>query len=149
MPLLDTLTQDLKNSMLAGDTERTALIRLLRSALKNEEIKLGRPLGEDEALKVLQREAKQRRDSAEQYRQAGRPELAEAEDAERTRIEGYLPQPLSEEELGTLIDQVVEQTGAGDISQMGRVVGEVMKRAGARVEGARVSAAVKGRLAGQ
>lgn len=146
MNLIQALTEDMKESMRAGDAERTAVVRMLRGSLKNEEIKLGHALSEEEGLKVLQREAKQRRDAAAQYREADRPELAEGEERELAQIERYLPQPLSNEELDALISQVIAETGADSISQMGRVVGETMKRAGVRAEGARVSAAVRARL---
>jgi len=144
MTIAEQITQDLTASMKAGDTARTGTLRLLRAAFKNEEIKLGHTLSDDESLKVLQREAKQRRDSIDQYRAAQRPELAEREEAELEIIQTYLPQPLSEDELRAIVAEVA--TAQGDGAQMGAVIGAVMQRVGARAEGGTVSRLVRERL---
>ncbi len=146
MIITDQLTEDMKISMKTGDTAKTGVVRLLRGAMKNEEIKLGHPLSDDEALKVLQREAKQRRDSIEQYRAASRNDLVATEEAELTVIQEYLPQPLSESELVALVDEVIAAQGATDMKQMGAVVGAVMQRVGARAEGGTVSRLVREKL---
>ncbi|HSX01211.1 MAG TPA: GatB/YqeY domain-containing protein [Candidatus Saccharimonas sp.] len=146
MTIQERLTEDLGVSMKAGDTAKTSLLRLLRSAMKNEEIRVGHPLSDDEALKVLQREAKQRRDSIDQYRTAGRTELAAAEEAELVLIQGYLPQLMDESELAAVIDEVITEQGATQPAQMGAVIGAVMQRVGARAEGGVVSRLVKERL---
>ncbi|HSX02778.1 MAG TPA: GatB/YqeY domain-containing protein [Candidatus Saccharimonadia bacterium] len=139
MTIAEQLTEDMKTSMKAGTADRTGALRLLRSAIKNEEIKLGHALSDDEALKLLQREAKQRRDSIEQYQAAGRDELAAVEEAELAIIGAYLPQPLTEAELKALVAEVATAQGATTPAQMGAVIGEVMRRAGARAEGGAVS----------
>ena len=144
MTIAEQITQDLTASMKAGDTARTGTLRLLRAAFKNEEIKLGHTLSDDESLKVLQREAKQRRDSIDQYRAAQRLELAEREEAELEIIQTYLPQPLSEDELRAIVAEVA--TAQGDGAQMGAVIGAVMQRVGARAEGGTVSRLVRERL---
>jgi uncharacterized protein YqeY len=145
--ITEQLTEDMKTSMKAGDSERTGILRLLRGALKNEEIKVGHVLDEDEALKVLQREAKQRRDSIEAYQGAGREDLAAKERYELEAIGGYLPEAMSDDELAKLVDEVIAETGATDVKQMGAVIGGVMKRAGARAEGGVVSRLVREKLA--
>lgn len=143
MNIAERLMQDLATSMKAGDADKTGVLRLLRGSLKNEQIKLGHELSEAEALKVLQREAKQRRDSIEQYRSAGREDLAAKEEAELVVVNEYLPQALSEEELKAIIDEVA----AGiEGAQMGAVIGVVMQRVGARAEGGTVSRLVRERL---
>lgn len=144
MTIAEQVTQDMAASMKAGDTARTGTLRLLRASFKNEEIKLGHPLSDDESLKVLQREAKQRRDSIDQYESAGRAELAANEGAELAIIQAYLPQPLSDEELRAVVDEVVAAQGDG--AQMGAVIGAVMQRVGARAEGGTVSRMVRERL---
>ncbi|MDB5178093.1 MAG: Glutamyl-tRNA(Gln) amidotransferase subunit [Patescibacteria group bacterium] len=148
MGITEQLTEAMKTSMKAGDAERTSVVRLLRGALKNEEIKVGHVLEEAEALKVLQREAKQRRDSIEAYRSAGRDDLADKEEAELVVIAGYLPEAMSDEELAKVVDEVIAETGATDAKQMGAVIGGVMKRVGARAEGGAVSRLVREKLAG-
>jgi uncharacterized protein YqeY len=136
----------MKASLKAGDQERTGVIRLLRGAMKNEEIKTGHALSEDEALKVLQREAKQRRDSIEAFQAAGRTDLADKERTELAIVSEYLPQAMSEAELAKVVDEVVAEIGASGMAQMGQVMGAVMKRVGAQADGATVSRLVKEKL---
>src|SRR5690242_20178518 len=118
MTIQERLTADMAASMKSGDAATTGVVRLLRGALKNEEIKRGHELSEAEALAVLQREAKQRRDSIEQYQAAGRNELAAAEEAELGIINGYLPAPLTEAELRALVEAVVAEQDAQTMAQM-------------------------------
>lgn len=148
MGVLDQLKTDLNDSLKAGDTSRLGVVRLLRGALKNEEIKQGHQLSEDEALKVLAREAKQRRDSIAAYQAAARDDLVKVEEAELAVIAGYLPQALSEAEVKQLVDQAVGRLGASSPQQMGAVIGAVMKEAGARSDGGLVSRLVRERLSG-
>jgi uncharacterized protein len=135
-------------SMKAGDTARTGTLRLLRGAVKNEEIKIGHPLDESEVLKVLGREAKQRRDSVEAYQQGGRDDLVDKEKAELAVIGEYLPAAMSEEELGRLVDEVAGELGATDMKQMGAVIGAVMGKVGGRADGGAVAQLVRKRLQG-
>jgi uncharacterized protein YqeY len=146
MTIQEQLLEDMKVGMKAGNAQLTGVIRLLRSAMKNEQIKLGHELSHDEAMKVLQREAKQRRDSIEQYNGANRPELAAIESAELEVIQGYLPAALSEAELAAIVDQVIAEQGATDMKQMGAVIGAVMQKAGAQAEGGAVSKLVREKL---
>jgi uncharacterized protein YqeY len=147
MMIQERLLEDMKTGMKSGNTELTGVIRLLRGAMKNEQIKVGHELSEEEALKVLQREAKQRRDSATQYEEAGRPELAAKETAELKVIAGYLPEAMSEAELAAVVDVVIAEQGATDMKQMGAVIGAVMARVGAQAEGGAVSKLVREKLA--
>jgi len=137
----------MKASMMAGDAQRTGALRLLRGALKNEEIKTGHELDEAAMLKVLQREAKQRRDSIEAFRSAGREDLIATEEQELAVIAGYLPEAMSEDELAKVVDSVVAELGASGPAAMGQVMGAVMKRVGAAADGGMVSRLVKARLA--
>jgi uncharacterized protein YqeY len=146
--IVEQLTEDMKTSMKAGDSTRTGVLRLLRGSMKNEEIKQGHSLSDDEALKVLQREAKQRRDSMAAYDQAGRSDLKTVEEQELAVITTYLPQAMSEAELAGIVDAVIGELGATDVKQMGAVIGAVMKRVGAQAEGGEVSRLVKEKLAG-
>lgn len=146
MGLADTLQTDLNQALKAGQTEQVALLRLLRSSLQNERIKLGHELSEGEALKVLQREAKQRKDSIEAYRQGDRQDLVEFEQAELKLIEEYLPTGMTEEELDKLIADVMSEVGASDPKEMGVVIAAVMQRAGGRADGATVAQKVRQKL---
>lgn len=146
MTLADKLTEDMKASMRAGNANRTGTLRLLRGALKNEEIRAGQTLDDNGVLKVLQREAKQRRDSIEAYRGAGRNDLAEHEEAEFKVISEYLPQAMSDEELSGVVRSVIAEIGATSMAQMGAVIGAVMKQVGARADGASVSRLVREQL---
>lgn len=148
MTIADQLTEDMKASLKAGDTVRTGTLRLLRGAVKNEEIKVGTGLDDDGVLKVLQREAKQRRDSIAAYQNASRNDLAAHEEAELAIIGEYLPEALSEVELAQIVTDVVAETGAHSIAQMGPVMGAVMQRVGARADGTMVSRLVREKLAG-
>jgi uncharacterized protein len=148
MSIQEQLAHDVAASMKAGQAAKTSTLRLLRSAIKNEEIKLGHPLEDSEALKVLQRESKQRRDSIEQYRQAGRTELVASEEAELAIIQDYLPKMMEEAELAAVVDEIVSEQGATQASQMGAVIGAVMQRVGVAADGAVVSRLVRERLGG-
>jgi len=144
--LADKLTEDMKASMRAGDAARTGTLRLLRGALKNEEIKTGRPLEDDGVLKVLQHEAKQRRDSIEAYRGAGRDDLVAHEEAELAVVNEYLPQAMTDGEVAAVVQTVIAETGAAGMAQMGAVMGAVMQRVGVRADGSTVARIVRERL---
>ena len=147
MTIAEQLVADISTSMKAGDSARTSTLRLMRNALKNEEIKLRRELTTDEELKILQREGKQRRDSIAAYEEAGRSELAAEEKAELGIISSYLPQALSEDELMTVVVAAIAETGATEMKQMGMVIAAVMKQVAGKAEGGDVSRLVKEALA--
>lgn len=140
------IDQDLTASMKEGVVARTSVLRLLKASMQNEQIKLGHELSEAEVVKVLQREAKQRRDSIEQYRSGGRDDLADSEQHELDVIQAYLPDQMPEEELAGVVDAVITELGAEGLSQMGVVIGAVMKRVNGRADGAAVSQLVRTRL---
>ncbi|RMG11805.1 MAG: GatB/YqeY domain-containing protein [Deltaproteobacteria bacterium] len=144
--LLDKMTDDMKAAMKARDTARVQAIRMLVSAVKNKRIELGRELTDEDIIGVLSSEAKRRREAAEQYEAGGRPELAEKERAELAVIQSYLPQPLSEEEVGQIVDEAIAATGASSPSDMGKVMGQVMPRVKGRFDGSRVKDLVLARL---
>ena len=149
MALIQQIDQDLAAAMKSGQVDRVTVLRLVKSALKNEQIKQGRELAEADAIKVLQREAKQRRDSIEAYTQGGRPELASSEQAELAVIQSYLPQALSQAELTELIEAAISETGATSKAQLGQVIAAVMAKAAGRAEGAAVSKLAAERLSEQ
>lgn len=143
--LKDRLQRDLTTAMKARDELRTATLRMVLTALKNEEVSGGeaRELSDDEVLKVLARENKKRREAAEAYVAASRQELADREVAEGGVIETYLPAQLADEELAALVATAVAEVGASSPAQMGAVMKVVTPRVAGRAEGGRVAAAVK------
>ncbi|MDX1622408.1 MAG: GatB/YqeY domain-containing protein [Gemmatimonadota bacterium] len=145
--ILERIQEDLNSALKAGEKLRVSTLRMLSSELKNRRIDLGRELEDEEAVEVLFRARKQRREAEEQYREAGREELAEREAAEAEIVQAYLPEPLSDEELDRIIDEAIEETGATDPGQMGAVMGRVMPRVKGRAQGAEVSRRVRERLA--
>ena len=146
MSVIDQIEQDLATSMKEGVASRTSVLRLVKNSLKNEQIKVGHELDDGEVLKVLQREAKQRKDSIEQYKNGGRDDLAESEQHELTVIEAYLPQQMESSELEEIVDEVIKDTGAEGMPQMGMVIGAVLKKTAGRADGAAVSQLVRQKL---
>lgn len=143
MDLFATLTADLKNAMKSGDVPARETIRSLRGAIKNAEINSGSVLQEDEALQVIQKAAKQRKESIHQYEEAGREDLAENERIELTIIEKYLPEQISEEKIDQIIRGVIEETGAAGMADMGKVMGEIMPLVRGKVDGSIINQKVK------
>jgi uncharacterized protein len=148
--LKDRLRSDLTVSMRGRDELRTATIRMVLTAVTNAEVAgaQAREISDDEVVGVLAKEAKKRHDAADAFRQGGRPDLAEREDAEAAVIAGYLPAPLTDDELDTLVDAAVAETGATSLREMGAVMKRLATDVAGRADGARVAGAVKARLAG-
>jgi uncharacterized protein YqeY len=146
--LRDRLEADLRQAMRDRDTDTRDTVRLLLSAVKNAEIDKRGPLSADEAIVVLRSQAKQRQDSIEQYRAAGRDDLADREAMELAILERYLPQQMSDDELKAFVMEGIVESGAEGPKDMGKVMGLLTKRADGRVDGRRLSAAVRAELAG-
>lgn len=127
--------------MKARDRERAGALRMIVDVLQQDA-----KFGNGDEVAVLQRERKKRVEAAEAYEQAGRAEQAAAERFEAELIEGYLPQQLSDEELGELVDAAIAETGASEQKQMGQVMSALMPKVGGRADGKRVSAAVRQKL---
>jgi uncharacterized protein len=144
MSLVEHIENDLIAAAKARDNAMVAVLRLLKSSLKNEQIKIRRELSDEEALRVLQKEAKQRRDSMAAYKEGGREELAANEAAELEIIESYLPEQLNEEAVMRIIDSVLEESGSD--ANVGTVMGKVMSLVSGRSDGAVVSRLVRQRL---
>ncbi|HEV2128719.1 MAG TPA: GatB/YqeY domain-containing protein [Thermomicrobiales bacterium] len=144
--LKERLTEDMKTAMREKDTARRDTVRLLVSEVKKKEIDLGHGLHAAEELQLLQSQAKQRRDSIEQFRQGGREDLVAREQAQLEVIESYLPQQMTDEELDEFIGEGIAQSGAQDPKDMGKLMGLLSKSSGGRVEGRRLSDAVRHRL---
>lgn len=146
MSLTEQIQRDTKEAMKSRDKTRVAALRMLSSALKNSEIEAGHPLDEDEQRAVLRRQLKQREESADAFRKAGRQEQAEREAAEAEIVRAYLPAPMSGEELERVVDRAIQEIGAAGMKDMGAVMGRAMALAEGRAEGRELSALVRQRL---
>lgn len=142
------LRSDLAASMKAKDKVRTGTIRMLLSAITQEETQgtSKKELDEAQLVQVVAREIKKRRESAEIYRSNGRDDLAESELAEVSVLEDYQPKQLTDEELSSLIDAVITTVGATSMKDMGQVMKEATAQAAGRADGKRLSTAVRERL---
>lgn len=139
MNLTDRLTQDMKQAMKAKDKQKLSTLRMIKSSLKNEEIKLGKELSADDELTVLSRELKQRNDSLQEYEKAGRDDLAAGERAEIAVIKAYMPEPLSDEELDRLVQETIAEVGAQSKADMGKVMGAIMPKVKGKADGSKVN----------
>jgi uncharacterized protein len=135
---IDQVRTDMTSAMKAREKDRVGALRLILSELQKD----AKDGGTDE-LAVLRRERKRRLDAAEQFRDAGRPELAEKEEDEARIIESYMPAELDDAELDALVQDAIAETGASDPKDMGQVMKAVMARAGGRADGKRASARVR------
>ena len=146
--LSDRLRADLTTSMKARDELRTATIRMSLAALQEEQVsgKQAHELSDEDVLRVLTREAKKRRESAEAYDAANRPELADRERAEGEVIAGYLPQQLTDDALVSLVTQAITEAGATEARQIGLVMKIVQPQVAGRADGKRVSDEVRRQL---
>ena len=149
MSVRDEILRDTKEAMKGRDRPRAEALRMLTAALKNAEIEKGAPLKEDEEQEILRRQLKQREESAEAFRKAGREEGAQAEEAEAEIVRRYLPTPLSEEELGGIVDEAMRETGASSMKDMGAVMGRATAIASGRADNRKLAALVRERLQNQ
>lgn len=148
MSLKEQLNQDMKAAMKGKQTDRLSTIRQLRSAIKNKEIELRQEIDDTAILAVITTLVKQRRESAELYRSNDRPELADKEEAELAVLQQYLPAQLSEDELRTLVAQVIAEAEATSLKDIGKVMPVVMTKTRGSAEGRLVNQIVKELLGG-
>lgn len=147
--LKQQINDDLKAAMLSGDSKRVDTLKMIKTALQYKEVELGvREAGidDDEAVKVLTKEAKKRQEAADMYEKAGRSEQAASERAEFELISQYLPEQMGDDELKALVQAAITKTGASGMQDMGKVIGAVKAEAGSSVDGGRVAALVKAEL---
>jgi len=149
MSLRDRLNDEMKGAMRAGDRVRLGAIRMLSAALLEKEKEgKGTAVTEADETAIVQKQAKQRRDSISQFREAGRDDLADKEAAELAIIEEYLPAQVSDEEIDAVVQRIVAETGAEGPQAMGRVMGPAMGALKGQADGNRVRAAVERALKG-
>ena len=136
--LTEKIRTDLTSAMKAQEKDRLSTIRMLQSAIKNEQINLGHELSDEEAMSVIRKAVKQRQDSVEQYTKGNRPELAAKEQAEIDILKAYLPPELSDAELESGIREIVASTGAQSKKDMGKVMKEATARYKGRADGKKI-----------
>jgi uncharacterized protein len=150
MSLKQIIDEDIKTAMKAKDKVRLETVRALKKALLEKEVAI-RPSGrdsltEEEEIKLLSQQAKQRRDSIEQFTNAGRLELAEKESQELAIIETYLPAQFSDEEVGAILDEVITAVGATSAKDMGKVMSAAMDKLKGKADGKKIQELVKSKL---
>ncbi len=147
MSLKARITADMKSAMKAGEKDRLKTVRLILADIQRSEVDSRQELDDIAVLAVIEKAVKQRRDSIEQFLQGGRKDLSAIEEAELEIIQTYLPEQLSEDELATLVDDVIAATGAENIRDMGKVMGAIKSKAAGKADMGTVGAMVKARLA--
>jgi uncharacterized protein YqeY len=150
MGLYQQILDDLKASMLAKEQDKTMVLRALKSAIMKKEISIRQggtaTLSEEEVVSVITKEAKQRKDSIEQFENASRFDLSEKEKYELSVIETYLPKLMSEDEITKIVNEVIESVGATGPSDMGKVMGKLMPKVKGKADGGLVNKIVKSKL---
>jgi uncharacterized protein YqeY len=145
--LIAEIKEQLTDAMRERDDARRDTLRLILSSLQGAEKELQRPLTEDEELQVLQRERKKRVEAADAFRNAGREEQADKEEAELDVLEEFMPEPLSEDDLERIVDDAIAEVGATSMRDLGRVMADVMPQIAGRADGSAVSQIVREKLA--
>jgi len=146
LSLLERLNNDMKQAMKNKEKDKLVVIRMIKAAIQNESIKLGRDLSEEDELSVLSREVKQRKDSLHEFEKAGREDLVDKIRAELKHVEIYMPEQLSEEELSEIVKQAIDETGASSKKEMGKVMAALMPKVKGKADGSLVNKLVQQHL---
>ena len=146
MTISEKINEDLKSAMKSGDKTALSVLRMLKSDCKYKQIELGRDLTDDDVLAVLASSAKKRRDAIEGFEKGGRSDLVAKEKAELEVLSGYLPQPMSTEELEKIVAEVIAETGASTPKDIGLVMKQLMPKVKGKIDGRKVNEAVARKL---
>ncbi|GAB4565255.1 MAG: GatB/YqeY domain-containing protein [Anaerolineae bacterium] len=149
MSILDRLNEDLKTAMKSGDEARKLAIRAVKTAIRNAEVEKMAPLTEEEIVAVIARQAKQRRESIEEFKRGNRPDLVAKEEAELAVLEAYLPRQLTEEEIRAHAEKVIKDLGAQGPADMGKVMRQMMADLRGQADGRLVNQIVRDLLSQQ
>ena len=141
--LKEKLLEDLKNSMKEKNTVRKNVVQMIRAAILQKEKDGGKELNDDEILKIIAKEEKTRKDSLPDYEKSGREDLINEMKEEIAIIEEYLPKQLSKEEIMPIVEEIIKETGASSIKDMGKVMGQAKAKLGVRADGKTISECVK------
>ena len=135
MVLYEKIQSDMYTAMKAGEREKASTLRTVLAKLKDKQIDTREPLSEKDEIKVLQTLVKQRKESIDLYQKGGRSELAEAESFELEIINTYLPEMMNEDEVRKLIEEIIEETGAQSMADLGKVMPQIMKQGKGLIDG--------------
>lgn len=147
MTLKAQITEDMKTAMRAKDAARLGTIRLLQSAMKQREVDERIELSDSDVIAIIEKMLKQRRDSIAAFESANRTDLADIEKFEVTVLQGYLPRQLTEDEIKVILDQVVADTGAEGVKDMGKVMAAIKPLVAGKADMGKISGLIKTRLA--
>lgn len=148
MSLQEQISAALKDAMRARDEVKMATLRLVLTAIKKREKEARSLLEDQEVISVITSQIKQRRESIEQYRKAGREDLAETEEKELQILQGYMPEQVSEEEISNTLDEIIAEVGAVSMKDMGKVMKAAMAKLAGKADGRAINAMVKAKLSG-
>lgn len=141
-----SIQNQIYDAMKAKDELRVSTLKMLSSALSYEKIEKQKELTQEDEMAIVRKEAKKRRDAIEAYQKAGMEDRADQEKSELTILQEFLPSEMSDDEVEKLVDDAINETNPSGMQDMGRVIGEVMKKSGGRVDGSKVSQLVKEKL---
>lgn len=144
--MVDKIQSDLKQAQLDKDGVKVSTLRMLLSEIHNEEIKSGSSLPDETVVSAIQREAKKRKEAAEGFKSGGRADQAAKEEAELKILEAYLPDQMEVEELTKIVEAAINEVGAKNITDMGKVMSVVMGKVKGKADGSQVSVLVKEKL---
>jgi uncharacterized protein YqeY len=148
MTLQQRIESAMREAMLARDIRRVGTLRMAMAAFQNRRIELGRDLTDEDVVDVLSKQMKLRRESIEHFRAAGRDAMVQVEEEESAIIAEFLPQQLSEDELASVVDAAIAETGASSPADLGRVMGKVTPQTRGRADGKAVAELVRAKLGG-
>ncbi|MGY0692878.1 GatB/YqeY domain-containing protein [Virgibacillus sp. FSP13] len=147
MTLLEKLNQEMKQAMKQKDKEKLSVVRMVKASLQNETIKLGKEqLSEDEELTILSRELKQRKDSLQEFKSAGRDDLVKKLETEINILQEYMPKQLSDDELEAIVQSTIQEVNATSMREMGKVMGAIMPKVKGKADGSKINMLVKKHL---
>jgi len=149
MGLVQQIDEELKNSMKSGDKERAGTLKMLKSDLTYEKAKTGEDISDEQALDVIKRAAKRRKDAIREYEAAGRSDLADKEAAELKIIEEYLPEQMSEEEISAALDKILAEAGEVNQKMFGKLMGMAAKELKGKADGAVIKEILQKKLEGK
>ncbi|HHS93545.1 MAG TPA: GatB/YqeY domain-containing protein [Campylobacterales bacterium] len=143
MSLNTQIKSDIKDAMRAKEIQKRDTLRNIKAAIKDIEVNERREVTDTDVEAILMKYAKQREDAMAQFKEAGRDDLVEKEEAELLIVKSYLPEPMSDEELETILKEIIAQTGAASMKDMGKVMGAAKQAIGSKADGGRINVCVK------
>ena len=146
MDLKNKIADDMKTAMKSKDTEKVSVLRMLNSQIKNKQIETKKELSDDEILEIVAKQIKQRQDSIKEYKSGNRNDLVQKEENEIKILKPYLPEQLNDDEIKKIINSVIKQTNAQDMSDMGKVMQEVLAKTKGRADNSKIAQFVKSQL---